>query len=295
MQVPSPPQTSAALLACSALAVVLLLSLAIAVFEAAGAIKRKMAQRAVLAAQRQQQHHNSTGEDLNNNSGNNNSDYIPPTRNKKCSLSEFTWMRHLRQRITTNAGDSTSSSGFQRQHDMSPPQVSITSSDPSVKMMAEVLLDSEPSTCWSVRPTVESFRSPVSQMSQMGPVRFYGCRPSSTAARRISSPDGRNNTSCQQVHLRTKRISATAPRRSYAGMTPYTALPLTPGVARMCGSLSDINEATALEGESDTTNSLSPVLPGPRPALLTVDHAVAAAQSTAWEARLKRIRIIRHR
>lgn len=267
MQAPPTPPTSAALLACTALSVVLLLSLAVAIFEAAAAIKRKMAQR------NQQKTNNSSSSSASDN--NNNGD-AKSSRCKKCSLSEFTWMRHLRQRV------SDSPSQRQSSELSSPPQVSVSFGDSS--LMAEALLSPEfssSSSSFHNRPTVDSFWTcPLSQLNQMGPARF-GSRPT----RRISTPE--NNF----LHPVNNRVNQTrSPRRSYAGSTPYTAMPLTPGVARLCGSLSDISEAAAMDDETDYSGSSS--LPR---TLLTVDHAASASQSTAVEARLKRIRLIRHR
>ena len=269
-----PPPTSAELMAGTALSVVLLLSLAIAIFEAAAAIKRTMAPR---------RQSTPSPSDKNNNSSGGEGVVVqpPPARCKKCSLSEFTWMRHLRQRI----GDSPS----QRQTtEMSPPQVSVSFGDSSA--MAEVLLDPElhhASSSFHDRPTVDSFwtsPSPLSQLNQMGPARF-GSRP----IRRISTPD---NNFLHPVSHRNGRINS--PRRSYAGSTPYTALPLTPGVMRLCGSLSDISEASSAAMDGDSMDYSAGTSSLPR-TFLTVDHSAAASQSTAVESRLKRIRLIRHR
>lgn len=297
----SPPPTSAGFLAASALSVVLIVSLLIALLEAAGAIKRKMVQRQQ-AAQRK----NRTNSDGNNNNNDETTIVSSSSRCKKCSLSEFTWMRHLRQRISTN--DPNSSGMMMRQQTETipqpPPQVTTSLisgvSDPTNVMMAEALLKSaESSTTWNYttynneqlnRPTVESFWSaPVSQLNQMGPARFYGGRRASSSCpprRRISTPDWNSGVLLRPVNLRN---SNRIPRRSYAGTTPYTSMPLTPGVARLCGSLSDISEAAAADVELDSSS----VAQLPRPSLLTVDYP--AAQSTAFEARLKRIRLIRHR
>lgn len=132
----------------------------------------------------------------------------------------------------------------------------------------------------------------VSQLKQMGAVRFSPT--SNPAARRVSSPNGSTANGLRKF-LATNgpsSPSASASRRSYAGLSYYAALPLTPGVARLCGSLTDILESSMAE---------CPTLPQPidggasSAAILLRSSDQPQPNSTALEARLKRIRLIRHR
>ena len=101
MQVPSEYPPSAALLAYSALSIVLLLSLAIAIFEAASALRRKFGAGAATGAE------DGGGRATDGPSGAGTAlEKTAPGarlgRTKKMSLPEFTWMRHLRRCSRTN-------------------------------------------------------------------------------------------------------------------------------------------------------------------------------------------------
>jgi hypothetical protein len=314
MQVPSDYPPSAALLAYSALSVVLLLSLAIAIFEAASAIRRKFACTSSASSCGSSSNTNCTSHASSSAScqplSNSSTCRDTAVRTKKMSLPEFTWMRHLRRCART--GVNTNDNGHLRRvsHRISvvhanaavgpvvsgPPRLAVTScsdAESDVESSSSLggssfsysdsqLESIQPSLAESnISETSTASWCSISQLKQMGAVRF-----SPHPARRISSPGSATPT---RKFLNTNSPTmGTSPRRSYAGMTYYAALPLTPGVARLCGSLSDIletglNECPASGNGEESSSILLPRAMDQQP------------NSTALEARLKRIRLIRHR
>lgn len=327
MQVPSEYPPSAALLAYSALSIVLLLSLAIAIFEAASALRRKFGAGAATGAE----DGGGRATDGSSVAGTALEKTAPGARlgrTKKMSLPEFTWMRHLRRCSRTNPH---ASADRERRfsHRMSlvhahagvspmsmpatPPRFAVTScSDVESDVESTSSLggstisysDSHgdgsvgigPASLSALVGSDASASAPswcsVSQLKQMGAVRFSPT--SNPAARRVSSPNGSTANGLRKF-LATNgpsSPSASASRRSYAGLSYYAALPLTPGVARLCGSLTDILESSMAE---------CPTLPQPidggasSAAILLRSSDQPQPNSTALEARLKRIRLIRHR
>ena len=283
MQGPAETSPSAALLGYSGLCVVLLLSLAIAIVEAVAAIRRKFSASAA-----------------DKTSAGTGSNHADATRTKKMSLPEFTWMRHLR-RNARSAGSSSSdaAANFTKRNAnrtsvvSSPPKLSVSNySDTEGDLdFLNCPLDSLTSELWC----------PMSQLKQMGAVRFQ------TPSRRISSPvtQAEDQWTKKSPVSNSRRIidnnGRHSPRRSYAGITYYAAVPLTPGVARLCGSLSDISESSMISSQLESNVSRDDSFSStsssclPRTLLSLEPSSLTLVNPTALDARLKRIRLIRHR